>query len=190
MLISLQVGIDWRLCWLADFNNDKKVDYAIVDVRNGAFDLYLNEGQADTSVTGDGVWLMDMNNDGFDDFLFVDEAGVMICYINGGPNSNAYLGWEWTPQNNGGPIATGVGAKREQIHLAYIYGSGKADYAVVDDVTGAVNVWQNGGADSSAFKGWQWTPKGQSATGLGPGAGVRFADIGMFPLSVTAQICH
>ena len=190
MLISVQVGVDWRLCRLADFNNDRRADYAIIDVRNGAFDLYLNEAQVDASVTGDGVWLIDMNNDGFDDYVFMDEKGVLICYINVGPNPKGYLGWVWIPQNNGGPIATGVGAKREQIRLAYIYGQGRADYAVVDDVTGAVTVWQNGGPDSTAFKGWLWTPKGQIATGLGPGAGVRFADISMFTLSTLAGTYH
>ena len=60
--------MDWRLCQLADFNNDGKADYAIIDVRNGAFDLYINNGKADTSVTGDGIWLVDMNNDGYDDY--------------------------------------------------------------------------------------------------------------------------
>jgi len=31
--------------------------------------LYLNNGKADTSVTGDGTWLIDMDNDGLDDYV-------------------------------------------------------------------------------------------------------------------------
>ena len=122
------VGVDWTLCRLADLNGDGKADYTIIDVKNGALDLYINNGHADTSVTGDGIWLIDMNNDGLDDYVFMDTDGSLILYTNGGPGNN---GWVWisqgTPQANS-PIATGVGAKREQVRLAYIFGHGRADY--------------------------------------------------------------
>jgi len=61
--------VDWTLCHLADFNADGKADYAVVDIKTGGFDLYLNNGKADTSVTGDGVYLIDMDNDGLDDYV-------------------------------------------------------------------------------------------------------------------------
>lgn len=35
----------------------------------------------------------------------------------------------------------------------------------------------NGGPSSSSANGWRWNPVGSIATGLGPGANVRFADI-------------
>ena len=117
-----------------------------------------------------------MNNDGLDDYIFLDENGAITCYVNGGPAENANLGWVWIQQGNG-PITSGFGAKREQVRLAYIYGTGRADYVVVDDITGAASVWANGGPDNAANGGWLWTPKGQIASGLGAGAGVRFADI-------------
>ena len=53
----------------------------------------------------------------------MDAEGRLTLYSNGGPNPGANLGWIWTEQGNG-PIATGVGARREQIRLAYIYGTG------------------------------------------------------------------
>jgi len=52
----------------------------------------------------------------------MDEDGSMILYTNGGPGND---GWVWLPQ---GKIATGTGATREQIRLAYIFGHGRADY--------------------------------------------------------------
>ena len=48
---------------------------------------------------------------------------------------------------------------------------------MVDDKTGAINVWANEGRDFGSPNLWIWTPRGQVATGLGAGAGVRFADI-------------
>ena len=52
---------------------------------------------------------------------------------------------------------------------------------VVDDVTGAISVWENGGPDKSAPGGWLWIQHGQLASGLGAGEGVRFADISTYP---------
>jgi len=52
----------------------------------------------------------------------MDEDGSMILYTNGGPGNG---GWVWLPQ---GKVGTGVGATREQIRLAYIFGHGRADY--------------------------------------------------------------
>ena len=58
-----------------------------------------------------------------------------------------------------------------------------ADYLIIDDESGAVNAWENGGPDASSIGAWRWTPRGQIATGIGTGkgqgAGVRFADFGM-----------
>ena len=86
--------------------------------------LYINNGQAGTDVTGDGIILKDMDNDGIDDYVFCDETGVLTLYFNKGPSNN---GWVWVPASSA-PVASGVGAKREQVRLAYIYGHGRADY--------------------------------------------------------------
>jgi hypothetical protein len=59
--------------------------------------------------------------------------------------------------------------------IADLDGDGLADYLVVNEKSGAVDYWRNGGrkADGS----WSWTNMGQVATGIGEGAGVQFADI-------------
>ena len=86
--------------------------------------LYINNGQAGTDVTGDGIILKDMDDDGIDDYVFCDENGVLTLYINQGPSNN---GWGWIPASSA-PVASGVGAKREQVRLAYIFGHSRADY--------------------------------------------------------------
>ena len=144
---------------------------------SGAVELYINGGHADNRLTGDGIQFADINGDGLDDYVFVDTGGQLTVYINGGANPNANLGWIWIAQNNGNPIATGIGSKQSQIHLADIDGDGKADYLSVDPVTGAVIYYRNGGPNSAANGGWIWVDEGQIASGLGAGAGVRFADI-------------
>jgi hypothetical protein len=61
--------------------------------------------------------------------------------------------------------------------MADLDGDGLADYLVVDEKTGAVTFWRNGGPDASKSGGWSWENLGQVATGLGVGVGVQFADI-------------
>lgn len=106
----------------------------------------------------------------------MDKDGKIIAYLNGGPDSGSFLGWSWIQQNKGNPIALGVGARRDQIRLANIYGHGRADYLVIDDETGAVTAWENEGSDDLAIGSWRWTSRGQIASGIGKEAGVRFAD--------------
>ena len=45
----------------------------------------------------------------------MDQNGqITIAHINSGPNAKSAYGWLWIVQNDGMPIALGVGAKREQ----------------------------------------------------------------------------
>ena len=85
-----------------------KVDYLIVNDTNGAISAYLNNGAADTAVTGDGVRIADLDGDGIDDYLAVDVKGAVVAYRNGGPAGNSQ-GWVWFPVNNAEAIATGIG---------------------------------------------------------------------------------
>ena len=85
-----------------------------------------------------------------------------VCSADGG---------RWLPM---GPIASGVGAPGSSVQFADINGDGKADYLVVDPVTGAVHAWLNMGG---TYGNWGWNDMGVVASGLAPGANVRFADI-------------
>ncbi|KAK4896112.1 hypothetical protein LTR27_005969 [Elasticomyces elasticus] len=153
----------------ADLNGDGKADYLIINDTSGAVSAYLNNGNADNEVKGDGIRIADLDGDGVDDYIAVNAQGAVIAYKNGGASSNSQ-GWVWFPQNNGDFIATGIG----NIHFADINGDGKADYLAVDDETGAVTMYTNGGPKDD---GWLWISEGVVASGLGEGAGVRFAGI-------------
>ncbi|MCJ1467350.1 hypothetical protein MMC07_005974 [Pseudocyphellaria aurata] len=148
----------------------------IIHEKNGAVDLYINHGGADTTVAGDGIRFADLNGDGMDDYMFIDLHGKITVYLNSGAQAKAKHGWSWVAQNHAKPIASGAGASRPQIHLADIDGDGKADFLAVHD-NGAVYCWLNGGEIKRPSGGWYWFPQGQIASGIGAGPGVRFADM-------------
>ncbi|KAL8688084.1 MAG: hypothetical protein Q9218_005918 [Villophora microphyllina] len=163
---------------LADMDGDGKADYCYLDAKMGALSVYYNRGKADTSVTGDGLIFADIDGDGLDDYVFVDENGILTAYVNGGSRADGSNGWVWYPQGQNGIINTGIGATRDQIQLADINGDGRADYLAIDQVSGAVTCYLNGGRNPDAPDGWVWLPQGPIATGIGrDGKGVRFADI-------------
>jgi hypothetical protein len=79
-----------------------------------------------------------------------------------------------------GSIASGVGGAHDTIKLADINGDGLADYLIVDQSSGAVQAYLNGGPKASAPGGWLWYPQGTIASGVltNPTATyVSFADI-------------
>jgi len=61
--------------------------------------------------------------------------------------------------------------------MADLNGDGKADYIIVDDMTGAATVYINGGQNSNANLGWNWIPSSEIASGIAPGKTIHFADI-------------
>ncbi|KAL9635740.1 MAG: hypothetical protein Q9204_002513 [Flavoplaca sp. TL-2023a] len=192
-----------ELVQLADVDGDGKADYCYLDAKTGALSVYYNRGNADTSVTGDGVVFADI------DGKFLMMMGILTAYVNGGPSGGGNDGWIWYPQGDNGVINTGIGATREQIRLADINGKNfdvylrfsaedsiqssstsscgrmliaagdkKVDYLAVNLTSGAVTAYLNGGRNPDANKGWVWLPQGVIATGIGrDGKGVHFADI-------------
>ena len=161
---------------LADIDGDGLNDYCYVNDA-GALSVWFNHGSADASRDGDGVRLGDIDGDGVDDYIWLDEAtGAPTVYLNKGEKSGAPDGWLFVALNNGNPIASGA-CPREQVRFGDIDGDKRTDYLCLDPKTGAVHAYLNGGADSTAPNGWRFTPIGQVASGLGPGANARFADI-------------
>lgn len=149
-----------------DLSGTGKADYVWVDAANGALKVWVNQGLGGTFAPGDEVIFADIDGDGREDYLSVDNNGAITAYINGGGNPQI-----WYPQ---GVIATGVGSNRSSLRMADVDGDGKADYLVVDEATGAVQLWKNGGYINGK---WIWYPQGEIASGVGAGDGVFFADI-------------
>ena len=119
----------------------------------------------------------------------MDKNGQIIAYINSGSSKSSPFGWLWLVQNNGMPIALGVGANREQYRWADVNGDGKADMLVVDLDTGKVKCWINKGANKSAKpRGWVWDPQGEIfAHPLDDGEGIFVGDLDGYVFPRTDQ---
>jgi lysophospholipase L1-like esterase len=170
-----------------DINGDGKADYLNVDPSDGAVTAYQNGG-ASSAAPGGWLWLplgsiasgignqiqfADVNGNGRADYLDVRPDGSVLEWYNSYNSSNGKIVWV-------GPItiATGVGAPGAEVHFADVFGTGRADYLVVDPATGAVTAWENEGPSSSGTSRINWVPKGVIATGVGAlGSEVHFADI-------------
>ena len=138
---------------------------------------YFNEGPGSWPVWddrgksghGDGatrqnVMFADVNCDGYDDYLVINDVGGVTAYYNTKDFPS------WGPPN---VIAFGVGANRDAIRIADVDGDGCADYLVVA-LNGGVTAYLNLGA--SHFPRWA----SPTTIALGVGAlqeNIRFADI-------------
>ncbi|MEU9336543.1 FG-GAP-like repeat-containing protein [Streptomyces sp. NPDC048290] len=115
---------------------------------------------------GLGDYQVDVNADGYADYLTVDAAGAVRAWLNKGGTGTA--GW-----TEAGQIASGVPLNGGQVRFADVNGDRYADYLVVDP-NGAVRAWLNKGGTGIAG----WTDAGQIASGVTLAGGqVRFADI-------------
>ncbi|MFD8913911.1 FG-GAP-like repeat-containing protein [Streptomyces sp. NPDC059575] len=115
---------------------------------------------------GLGDYQVDVNADGYADYLTVDAAGAVRAWLNKGGTGTA--GW-----TDAGQIASGVPLNGGQVRFADVNGDKYADYLVVDP-NGAVRAWLNKGGTGTAG----WTDAGQIASGVTLSGGeVRFADL-------------
>ncbi|OBS29554.1 hypothetical protein FPOA_03491 [Fusarium poae] len=117
-----------------------------------------------------GIWWVDINNDGYDDFLCVSPNGDTLASIN---NRD---GTATSPPTfkNIGMIKGNVGYKQDRVRWGDIDGDGRSDYMIIDD-SGNVHAWRNSGTSDTPT----WQPLGLrfTAKGMGDMRGVRFEDI-------------
>ncbi|KAL9572343.1 hypothetical protein ACKAV7_003544 [Fusarium commune] len=175
-----------RVRW-GDIDGDGRADYMIID-NGGNVRAWRNSGTSDTPTwqplglrfsakgMGDirGVRFEDINGDGRDDWLWVNETGATTTWTNsrsckkGKPGDGLNVAWRqgfWKGASSG-PTHAGVGAtNRSRIHFARIYGEAgfgllpKADYVYLQSTKQSngkfkfdMRVWKNTGGGSTKLK--------------------------------------
>ncbi|KAI0540897.1 hypothetical protein GGR58DRAFT_511384 [Xylaria digitata] len=116
---------------------------------------------------GKNVRFADLDGDGFDDYLYVNDQGAVVMWRNLGTNP---ISW-------GLPhlVADGVGVLARQVQFADTDGDGLLDYVVVGSVTGRSRSWHNLGFRSDGSIRWN-TPL-SFADGTGPGFAIRITEM-------------
>ncbi|KAJ5377735.1 uncharacterized protein N7496_005144 [Penicillium cataractarum] len=137
---------------LVDMTGDGRVDYLLVDETTGKVTLWENNGTGGKYQPGEGVILCDLDGDGTSDYFWVDHTGKGWGYLNTGKGTD-----NW---NDLGQIAYGD-HKRENIRMARLTSSKRADYVVLDETTGQAEWFENLGPD----QGWGWRSRGEIAAG-------------------------
>jgi lysophospholipase L1-like esterase len=124
----------------------------------------------------DQVRFADVNGDGRQDYLAVDDEGAVRAYVgSAGPSgTDSFTSW--------GEIASGVGVPGGRVRFADVNGDRRDDYLVLAE-NGAVAAWLNTPGDRnrpswSHLGGEPWYSEGLIAPGVGaPDDQIRFADI-------------
>ncbi|KAJ8111527.1 hypothetical protein ONZ43_g5602 [Nemania bipapillata] len=116
---------------------------------------------------GRNVRFADLDGDGFDDYLYVNDQGAVVMWKNLGTNP---ISW-------GLPhlVADGVGVLARQVQFADTDGDGLLDYNVVGSVTGMTRSWHNlGFRDDGSIR---WNTPLIFADGTGPGFTIRLREM-------------
>ncbi|WP_406181751.1 FG-GAP-like repeat-containing protein [Streptomyces sp. NBC_01006] len=153
---------------LADFDGDGKADYQLINP-NGSLTVQLNKGggasgwkslgQVSAGQTTDQrkVRLADFDGDGRSDYLtFADDGAVSVWLNKGGDGAG---GWQAL-----GKATNGFTDEKDRVRWADYDGDGKADYYLLRNNSGLVEVWLNKGGDT----GGGWQSLGQVSNGLTP----------------------
>ncbi|KAI1428363.1 SGNH hydrolase-type esterase domain-containing protein [Xylaria sp. FL1777] len=118
---------------------------------------------------GRNVRFADLDGDGFDDYLYVNDLGAVVMWKNLGTNPIT-----WGLHHL---VADGVGVLARQVQFADTNGDGLLDYNVVGSVTGGTRSWHNlGFRDDGSIR---WNTPLSFADGTGPGFTIKIAEASM-----------
>ncbi|WP_459799845.1 FG-GAP-like repeat-containing protein [Herbidospora sp. RD11066] len=171
---ELNAGYGYPRDWvrLADMDGDGRDDYVILQDL-GEVRAWRNNGvgqgwgwwgelNAGYGYPRDWVRLEDVDGDGDDDYVVVQDQGQLRVWLNNGPGQ----GWTWK-----GEINAGYGYPRDWVRLEDVNADRKVDYLVVQD-NGQVRAWLNNGIGNA------WTWQGQIIGDVGVDRGnVRLTDV-------------
>ncbi|KAK8108347.1 uncharacterized protein PG998_010360 [Apiospora kogelbergensis] len=138
---------------------------------NDAAFLKIGDMSVSDNCVPRGVHFVDLNADGYDDFVCIGPDGTAYATIN------QRDGTATTPPTFKpiGMIKSSVGYAQDRVRMGDIDGDGRADYLVLDD-GGNIRAWRNGWIDDIP-KYWQELGVRFTAKGMGDGRGVRFHDL-------------
>ncbi|KAF7556324.1 hypothetical protein G7Z17_g1541 [Cylindrodendrum hubeiense] len=132
----------------------------------------LNDFSTGLVCDAEGVYFIDMNDDGLDDWVCIASNGDAYLAINQGDGSrSAGKSPTFKLVSSTGLIKSNEGQGRDRVVLADVDGDGRGDYGIIDD-SGDVYFWRNGWVTDK--------PKYWQALGLrfdGHTSGTRFEDI-------------
>ncbi|KAH7313967.1 hypothetical protein B0I35DRAFT_452195 [Stachybotrys elegans] len=138
--VAVGIGRENRYVRLHDMN-----DYVWIHPTSGEIRCWINNLSAPWSPAGNNgdiigsgagpskaVYLADMNGDGMDDYMVVNENdGSVRIWWNYGPDENWVNGWKFV---DGGEIASGVPhANLKTLRFPDINGDGRADYVYIGE---------------------------------------------------------
>lgn len=122
-----------------------------------------------------GVNFIDMNGDGFDDLVYIDEDGNAYLSINQGDGDRAAgKAPTFKRVSDTAKIKTTEGYGREKVRLADIDGDGRGDYGVWDG--SSWKFWRNGGVGNIPEY-WQALGARRKDEGYGSYEGYIFEDV-------------
>ncbi|SPO00343.1 related to acetylxylan esterase [Cephalotrichum gorgonifer] len=176
-------GYEQKHVRLGDIDGDGRLDYCLIGDdgnircwRNGGLGdlpaywqdmspgqpIFLAKGMGDIR----GVRFVDINGDFRADWIWIDETGKTVIYINQrGSDKSMTPSWVQAASSHGGGFDLVDSGSRKFIQFGRVFGSGRADYAWIqkgdcdDKAPGLkkcdwkINVWENKGGGGRFQKG-------------------------------------
>ncbi|KAK8022879.1 fg-gap repeat domain-containing protein [Apiospora marii] len=187
IILTVQSGFDRDQWFFASLNGNGKDDLVgWFDRPDGsvAYGVWQNRGNyndasfvkiEDMNVADNcpasGVYFVDLNADGYDDFVCIAPDGNAFATINNRDGTRdrppTFRPIDLLKQN--------VGFGGDRVRMGDIDGDGRSDYLVMDD-GGNILAWRNAGTgDTPRY--WEELGLRFPAKGMGDGRGVRFHDL-------------
>ncbi|KAH7161860.1 hypothetical protein EDB81DRAFT_683957 [Dactylonectria macrodidyma] len=188
---AMGVGYDREHIRMAVLTKSGRSDYIVVGPENGLTLWWQNLGEdydynwKERGVAATGprntietkfgwtyksknVRFADLDGDGLDDFLYVNDQGAVVYWKNLGTDEIS-----WGPATL---VADGVGVLAQDVQFADTNGDGLLDYLVVGRVTGMTRSWHNLGFRSDGSIRWNTPLSFADGTGSA-GFAVRIAEM-------------